>query len=188
MDSQLVKDFVSGTPQAAETIASWIRCAALSFRQRFGDDWEDVVATATLQVTEALLDGRFQGQGSLQGYVRRVSLTTCLDRLRSLQRWKWTELDAELLPTSPHSPADAVEAAEAWRLARQILDKVPEDCVRLWRMLIDGQSYKQMAEQLGIAAGTLRVRVLRCRRRAQEIRQQLLHPPQCNISCAQTPE
>ncbi len=40
-------------------------------------------------------------------------------------------------------------------------------------MILQGLSYKQMSEKLGAQPGALRVRVLRCRRRAEELRQQL---------------
>lgn len=184
MDSTLVRDFLTGDRMAVDAVVTWIRLAAWPFRGRFGDDWEDAVADATLQVTESLGSGRFQGRGSLKAYVRRVAVTTCLDRLRARRRWRWTELVDEALPESPASPADAVEAADVWRLARRIVDQVPEDCVRLWRLLMDGRSYTEMAAALEIAAGTLRVRVLRCRRRALEIRRRL----ECNEIPARAPE
>jgi len=184
MESTLVRDFLTGDRMAVDAVVTWIRLAAWPFRWRFGDDWEDAVADATLQVTESLGSGRFQGRGSLKAYVRRVAVTTCLDRLRARRRWRWTELVDEAVPESPASPADAVEAADVWRLARRIVDQMPEDCVRLWRLLMDGRSYTEMATALEIAAGTLRVRVLRCRRRALEIRRRL----ECNEFPARAPE
>ncbi len=184
VDSTLVDEFLGGDPMAAETISKWIGLAAWSFRSRFGDDWEDAVADATLQVTRALREGRFAGRGTLKAYVRRVALTTCLDRLRSKKRWRWTELVEELHPEDPKSPADRVESEDTWRLAAMVVKEMSDDCVRLWRMLLDGLDYAQMAERLDTAAGTLRVRVLRCRKRAVEIRRKL----ECNNKATRTPE
>lgn len=183
MDASLVVGFLNGRPEAAETISKWISLAAWPFRSRFGDDWEDAVADATLQVTQALHGGRYQGRGTLKAYVRRVAVTTCLDRLRSRKRWRWTELVEEFHPNDPRSPADGVEAEEVWRLAARVMSEVGEDCARLWRMLLDGMSYAEMADRLSTAAGTLRVRVLRCRKRAVEIRRTI----ECNESEPRTP-
>ena len=184
MDQELAGAFLAGRADAVDSVATWIRLAAWPFRGRFGDDWEDAVGDAALQVTEALRRGRYSGAGTLKGYVRRVAVTTCLDRLRSRRRWRTTELIDELLPPDSHSPADAIEAADVWRLARRIIDGVPEDCIRLWKALIAGQSYGEMAKTFGVAAGTLRVRVLRCRRKAAEIRERI----ECNETRARTPE
>ncbi len=184
MDSHLIDDFLAGEAAAAENISKWIRRAAWPFRSRFGSDWEDAVADATLQVTRALREGRFQGRGTLKAYVRRVTLTTCLDRLRSRKRWRWTELVEEIHPNDPSSPADGVEARDVWRLAARVMTEVGQDCVRLWRMLLEGLSYAEMAEKLETAVGTLRVRVLRCRKRALEIRRRI----ECNENEVRTPE
>lgn len=184
MDASVVEDFVSGRPEAAEAVSKWISLAAWPFRSRFGDDWEDAVADATLQVTQALHAGRYQGRGTLKAYVRRVAVTTCLDRLRSRKRWRWTELVEEFHPSDPRSPDDAIEAEDVWRLAAKVVSEVGEDCARLWRMLLEGLSYAEMADRVEIAAGTLRVRVLRCRKRAVEIRRKI----ECNNPETRTPE
>jgi hypothetical protein len=57
-----------------------------------------------------------------------------------------------------------------------VLSKVSQDCKDLWRMLVAGMSYREMSEQLGVAEGTLRVRVLRCREKAAALRRDLLAP------------
>jgi DNA-directed RNA polymerase specialized sigma24 family protein len=55
----------------------------------------------------------------------------------------------------------------------QIVEQMSGDCRDLWRSIAAGQSYRQMSRQLGVSEGALRVRVLRCRRRALEIRESL---------------
>jgi DNA-directed RNA polymerase specialized sigma24 family protein len=49
-----------------------------------------------------------------------------------------------------------------------------DECRRLWRMLVDGFSYREMSDEYGVSEGALRVRVLRCRRKALEVRERLL--------------
>ena len=49
-----------------------------------------------------------------------------------------------------------------------------EQCRELWQMLGRGMSYREMSREVGLAAGTLRARVMRCRRQAIEIRRTIL--------------
>ena len=44
----------------------------------------------------------------------------------------------------------------------------------MWRMIVAGFSYREMSLRLNVAEGTLRVRVLRCRERAETVRHELL--------------
>ena len=41
-------------------------------------------------------------------------------------------------------------------------------------LLFDGLSYREMGEELAVKEGALRVRVLRCRKKAIEVREELL--------------
>jgi RNA polymerase sigma factor (sigma-70 family) len=59
-------------------------------------------------------------------------------------------------------------------LLLRVLDRVPADCRELWRMIHAGLSYREMSTRLGVAEGTLRVRVLRCREKAVAVRAELL--------------
>ncbi|MCG8458319.1 MAG: hypothetical protein MI919_18740, partial [Holophagales bacterium] len=54
---------------------------------------------------------------------------------------------------------------------------LPAYCRKLWRMIIDGRSYREMSGALGVAEGTLRVRVRRCRERALRRRDAEAAPP-----------
>jgi DNA-directed RNA polymerase specialized sigma24 family protein len=51
---------------------------------------------------------------------------------------------------------------------------MPESCRELWRMLEQGMPYQEMSRRLRVAEGTLRVRVLRCRRQALASRDRIL--------------
>lgn len=52
-----------------------------------------------------------------------------------------------------------------------LVGRCPEHCRDLWQMILEGLSYREMSERTGLAEGTLRVRVrvLRCRRLAQDV-------------------
>ena len=49
-----------------------------------------------------------------------------------------------------------------------------EECWRLWAMILEGLSYREMSDRVQVSKGALQVRVLRCRKRAMELREELL--------------
>ena len=67
-------------------------------------------------------------------------------------------------------PLPAIEGPATQRedkdLLLRVLDRVPQDCRELWRMIVAGLSYREMSLRMSVAEGTLRVRVLRCREKA----------------------
>ncbi len=100
---------------------------------------------------------------------------TCLDQIRAHGKWKWAELDALDLG---EGAAGAVEAPAPNREERdllfRVLERVPQECRQMWRMIVIGLSYKEMSLRLKVAEGTLRVRVLRCREKATAMRREIL--------------
>ena len=104
----------------------------------------------------------------------------CIDRLRALDRRQWLDIEDLDLPAGRPSPLEELAAAETADLALRILEQTPESCRELWQMLQQGLRYREMSQRLGIAEGTLRVRVLRCRKRALELREKLRSAERCN--------
>ena len=175
-DAQLVARYLQGDADAHATVEQWLAGAARPFRRRLGPRWEDVAQDIRLEITRLLGQGTFRGESSLKTYLWRVACHTCLDRLRSQSRWQWTELDA--LPEWEADailtdPAPALEQ-EAKDLLLRVVEQVPEECRTLWGMVLEGLSYREMSDRVGVSEGALRVRVLRCRKRAVELRRELL--------------
>ena len=127
-------------------------------------------------MTRLLNQGAFRGESSLKTYLWRVVCHTCLDRLRAQSRWHWSELDgmpeweAEAILTDP----DSGPAQESRDLLLRVLEQVSAECRRLWAMVLAGLSYREMSARTGVSEGALRVRVLRCRKRAVELRAELV--------------
>jgi RNA polymerase sigma factor (sigma-70 family) len=181
-EPRLAERYLQGDREAHATIEEWIGRAASPFRRRLAGRWDDVLQDVRLEITRLLRDGAFRGESSLKTYLWRVVAHTCLDRLRSPSRWQWTEIDAlqdweaEAL-LAEREPPPAMLAVPTKDLLLRVLDGVPEDCRRLWAMVLAGLSYREMSRRVGVAEGALRVRVLRCRKRAQERRTELLAGP-----------
>lgn len=174
-DDAIIERFLAGEPAAVAEVDGWLARAASSYRRRLGEQFDDALQDVRLEVTRLLQDGKFRGESSLKTYLWRVTAHTCLDRLRADSRWGFVEYDG-----------DSVEAADptvarmprGWSpeldLLLRVLARMEEECRRLWSMLIEGHSYREMSDETGVSEGALRVRVLRCRRRAQEVRDELL--------------
>lgn len=179
-DAAIIAGFLDGDPQAVAVVDRWLEHAASSFRRRLRDQWDDVLQDVRLEVTRLLQDDKFRGESSLKTYLWRVTSHTCLDRIRSRQRWNYVELDPRTTEDDAASAADwAVRSnGVVWSTERdlllRVLARMGEECRRLWRMLVDGWSYREMSEETGVSEGALRVRVLRCRRKALEVRDELL--------------
>lgn len=183
-DAAIIEGYLAGETTAVKTVDGWLAQAASSYRRRLREQWEDVLQDVRLEVTRLLRRGSFRGESSLKTYLWRVTSHTCLDRIRAGRRWTFVELEPQTVDDDAAvtwaAPPPKVWSAERDLLTR-VLAEMGDECRRLWRMLIEGLSYREMSEQTGVTEGALRVRVLRCRRSAQEVRQQLLEEGEARI-------
>lgn len=174
-DREVVARFLQGEREALGTVDGWIARAAWPYQRRLADRWDDVLQDVRLEVTRLLAEGKFRGESSLRTYLWRVVSHTCLDQLRAQSKWKWADLETL---DQGEGPAGAVHAPASNRedrdLLMRVLERVPQDCRQMWRMIVAGLSYKEMSLRLSVAEGTLRVRVLRCREKATAMRRELL--------------
>lgn len=172
-DAALVSRLLAGDRDVVELTRVWMRGAFTLYRTRLAADLEDLEQEILLELTGALREGRFRGQSRLRTYVRTYVHHKCIDRLRALARREWVDVADLDLPSAAPSPLDRLASSETAALALRVLEEMPESCRELWQMLEQGMRYREMSERLGVAEGTLRARVLRCRRQAVELRAKL---------------
>ena len=174
-DRDLIAAYLRGEAEAVATMEVIILRAARSYRRRLDHCWEDVLQDLQLEVFRLLDAGRFRGESALGTYIWRVVSHTCLDRIRSQGRRREADLDEEGLgDLSALISSQRQRWNESLDLIQRVLAEVPEECRKLWAMVLAGHSYREMSSTLEVAEGTLRVRVLRCRKRALEVRDRLL--------------
>ena len=173
-DDDTIARLLDGDAETVEQTRSWIRGAFQPYRRRLSQELEDLEQEILLDLTRALRDGRFHRRSSLRTYVRTYVHHKCIDRLRAGARREWVAIEDLDLPSRRPSPLERLSASETAKTALRIFEEMPESCRELWRMLEQGMRYRQMSRRLGVAEGTLRARVLRCRRRALEARKKFL--------------
>lgn len=178
-DRELAARYLRGDREAVATLDGWIARAAWPYQRRLANRWDDVLQDIRLEVTRLLGEGKFRGESSLRTYLWRVVSHTCLDQIRSQGKWQLAELDTldQEDGRAAGVPRAAVEDHAERDLLLRVLDRSSQDCRELWKMVVLGFSYKEMSRRLGVAEGTLRVRVLRCRERAIASRSELMAGP-----------
>lgn len=169
-DAETVQGYLGGEPVAVARVDSWIAGAAGPFRRRLAADWPDLQQDARIEILSLLRQSSWKGEARLKTYVWRVVGHTCLDALRRQKRRPLHEpADPEArLPSPEPSPADRLAERDQSRLLLAVLDSVPPDCRDLWQRILRGLSYAEIGREMGVSEGALRVRALRCRKRALE--------------------
>ena len=129
------------------------------------EEADDMVQTACVKALSRL--DQFRPGTRLDSWMFRIIQTTWLDHVRSaaVQR---TVADPDALDQAVAQ--DPIEERTIARVAlekvRQAMGGLPEDQrILLGLVVVDGLSYKQAAESLGIPIGTVMSRLSRARRR-----------------------
>ena len=140
----------------------------------------DAVQDAFLKVYGSL--DRFEGRSRFYTWLYRIVMNQCLDRKRrdkSDREVEWKDDVASDVAEGasslagglgPGGPEDQVGRLELRKLVADAIDALPEDARRTIQLReIDGLSYKEIAEALGIPKGTVMSRLHYARRRLQEL-------------------
>lgn len=174
-DQNLIAGFLAGETGAIRQIDEWISKAASPYHRRLNTVWEDVLQSSRLEITRLLQIGNFRGESKLKTYLWRVVNSVCLNYIRRETGVETVELDAAAEKSDNFlSPLENVLARENETIALRVWTTMSEDCRHLWQMILKGMSYDEMGREKNIAAGTLRVRVLRCREKAVAVRDKIL--------------
>lgn len=114
---------------------------------------------------------RFRREARFSTFVYRVAANAALNRRRSLGRARTREKELALrqatgadLPSTPRDPEGAARGAEVQHHVQEALLELPQD-LRMAVVLydIEGQSYRDIADALGIPEGTVKSRIHRAR-------------------------
>jgi RNA polymerase sigma-70 factor (ECF subfamily) len=160
------------------------RFASRFFRQR--SLVEEAAQEVFLKVFTELRS--YEGRGSMEGWLTRITTNTCLNLLRSSKRRpeltvadltedESTWLDNNLADAAAERHESSQRSSAAADLAGRVLQTLsPDD--QLVLTLIDGEdaSVKEVVEMTGWSASKVKVRAFRARRRMREAVEKLLAP------------
>jgi len=178
-DAELVARWQGGDMAAFESLVR--RHESRVFRMLFRmlgtrEEAEDATQEAFLSLHRH--GHRFRREARFSTFLYRVAANAALNRRRSLGRARAREQALAVrqaggsdLPASPRDPEGAASGAQVQAAVQAALMALPPD-LRMAVLLydIEGQSYRDIAESLGIPEGTVKSRIHRGR---QALRDQL---------------
>lgn len=132
------------------------------------DEADDLVQTVCERALARL--SQFEPGTRLDSWLFRIAQNTWIDRMRSRRRHS-TISDPELIDAQPFDARieERVEAKDALAIVRAETARLPEEQRLLLSMVVvEGLSYRDAAEALGIPIGTVMSRLARMRRKLGE--------------------
>ena len=166
-DSQLVDRLRRGDPRAFEAlvIAYQHRVFGVALRMlRNRAEAEEVAQEVFLRVHRAI--DEFRGEAKLSTWLYTIASRLCLNRLASGERHapREGEETLERLASGDADPADELERSELETALHRAIGELPEER-RIVVVLrdVEGLSYEEIAQALGLELGTVRSRLHRAR-------------------------
>lgn len=132
--------------------------------------------------------GSFDGRGSLEGWITRITVNTCINLLRSAKRQpeltlsnlndnETTWLEEKVFDASSAHYQNEENKLIAADLVNRVFETLPPEDVLVLKMIDgEGASIKEVASSTGWGESKIKVRVFRARRRMREAVQKLLKP------------
>jgi RNA polymerase sigma factor (sigma-70 family) len=109
----------------------------------------------------------FRGEGSLEGWIRRIMVHTALERFRKKNPLHWSsELHDNLPETEPIESVDAYLNVEDML---QLVRELPDGYRMVFNLYaIEGYAHKEIADMLSISEGTSKSQLARARQQLQQ--------------------
>jgi len=171
----IIKNATQGDPEAFEALVTRYEKGLYNLAYRFlsnPEDAMDVVQEVFLKAFQSLPN--FRGESKFSTWIYRVCVNSCLDLLRKRPRFEMCSLDEPMrledsyLERQVADRGDTVqEIAERMDLGEKLLS-ILKDLDPHYRVIvilcdIQGYSYQETADILGISIGTVKSRLHRAR-------------------------
>lgn len=175
VDRPLIRAFMAGERGAAAVLDEWIELVLRTDFRVLEAEWPDLRQEIRVRVLGNLRAGRFKGGSSLRTYVHRIAKNTAIDYWRAFRRRREETGIGAATSLRKDPSASALSRVISKDLLRKILSELDPDERRLLDMVhAQHMSYSEIACLLGVAEGTVKARVFRCRERMLSSRRRLL--------------
>jgi RNA polymerase sigma-70 factor (ECF subfamily) len=174
-DADLVRDSLAGSDEAFGEIVRRYQDLLYRHAERMSggaDEAEDIVQTALIKAYRNL-DG-CQNPGRVGAWLFRIAANTCKDHLKGRRRNRLSLDDVPSLEADVGDPADALDRKGIQARIALALRRLPLEQREAFVMKhIEGLSYQEMGELLGVSVPALKMRVHRARDGLQELLEDL---------------
>ncbi|MGF1533549.1 MAG: RNA polymerase sigma factor [Bernardetiaceae bacterium] len=165
-ESTLLAQCLKGNRKAQERVFDRYSPLLMSICLRYTGNTADANEVLVLAFTTIFKKlPSFRGEGSWEGWMRRITVNTCLGYLRKQRRHLYEEIDTLESNDLATLPATTLEADELHALV-QALPNGYRTVFNLYA--IEGYSHKEIAEQLGITEATSKSQLSRARATLQQ--------------------
>ena len=130
---------------------------------------EDILQDAFVKVFTHL--GSFRAEGSLEGWIRRIVVTTAINHWQSGKLRRQCQAEVVELP----EPAIAAAALDRLNVAEvlALIERLPDGCKMILLLYaVDGYSHSEISELLGIQESTSKAQLSKARKQLQYLYQQ----------------
>ena len=162
-DDELVRRCLKGEPPAQKELYDRFapRMLGVCFRYtRNRHEAEDVMQDGFIRAFHRMK--QYRGDGSLEGWLRRIMVTTALNFLKRERRFR-EESDVAAHPGMEDDAAAALDQMENQEVMEMIQNLSPGYRAVLNLFAIEGYSHKEIGEMLGIGESTSRSQYVRAR-------------------------
>jgi len=174
-DRRLLRAFLSGEAEATAVLDGWVEVVLRAGFRALEADWPDVRQEIRVRILTGLRAERFKGASSLRTYVHRIAKNTAIDFWRASRRQR----ESTSLGAAAARREDPTAGALSRVISRDVLRKMLAMLTPQERLLLDlvhaqHLSYSEIAALQGVAEGTVKARVFRCRERLILLKRRLL--------------
>lgn len=176
-DLELVERFKAGDVSAFEELVATHQDRVYNICRhmlRSGTDAEDAAQDTFVKAYRAI--GRFSPGAGFSAWITRIAVNTCIDRLRKAPHVSTTRStrDGDEYEMDPPSTDPGPERTYDAKLSGRALDGALGRLSEKLRTVIvlkelEGLSYEEIAETLGISMGTVKSRLSRARTELRKI-------------------
>ena len=152
-DKHLVNDIAAGDRTAMRELYDRYSGYAMAVCQRYipnRDEVKDVMQESFVKIFSSLGKYEYRGEGSLKSWISRIVANEALDFLRRKGRFSFVDV----IPDMPDEPEPDIEDIGDDVLT-EMIGMLPDGYRMVLNMYVFEQmSHKEIAEKLGIKAGT----------------------------------